>query len=277
MAESLEISFDTSEVDDVDSPEYVSENVDGTVTVDESKLDEEKDEKPANGERPEWLPEQFKTPEDLAKSYNELRKKLSGGKKGDDEEEGEPSLSLNRPKEEKPVEEEPKDEPTEKLDFAALTREYMEKGALTEETLSALDKAGISQDFIGSALQGVKTTVAQVRKGVAEVVGGEEALKDVLDWGRDNLSDSEKNLFDQAMSSGNEAAAKMAMRGLYAQYTESNGSEPELIEGQGQPRSDGVKGFADMEEYVEAMQDPRYDTSSAYRRKVDARLEASDW
>ena len=29
-------------------------------------------------ERPEWLPEKFKTPEDLAKSYNELQSKLGG-------------------------------------------------------------------------------------------------------------------------------------------------------------------------------------------------------
>lgn len=31
-------------------------------------------------ERPEWLPEKFKTPEDLAKSYSELEKKVSGNK-----------------------------------------------------------------------------------------------------------------------------------------------------------------------------------------------------
>ena len=31
-------------------------------------------------ERPEWLPEKFKTPEDMAKSYAELEKKMSGGK-----------------------------------------------------------------------------------------------------------------------------------------------------------------------------------------------------
>jgi len=32
--------------------------------------------------RPEWLPEKFKTPEDLAKSYSELQSKL--GAKDDD-------------------------------------------------------------------------------------------------------------------------------------------------------------------------------------------------
>ena len=31
-------------------------------------------------ERPEWLPEKFKTPEDMAKSYAALEKKMSGGK-----------------------------------------------------------------------------------------------------------------------------------------------------------------------------------------------------
>jgi len=34
-------------------------------------------------DRPEWLPEKFKTPEDLAKSYSELEKKVSGSKAPD--------------------------------------------------------------------------------------------------------------------------------------------------------------------------------------------------
>lgn len=47
------------------------------VTVDDA---EKSSEKPADGEkpveRPEWLPEKFKAPEDLAKSYSELEKAL---------------------------------------------------------------------------------------------------------------------------------------------------------------------------------------------------------
>ena len=31
---------------------------------------------PSEPDRPDWLPEKFKTPEDLAKSYGELEKKL---------------------------------------------------------------------------------------------------------------------------------------------------------------------------------------------------------
>lgn len=34
-------------------------------------------------DRPQWLPEKFKTPEDLAKSYSELEKKVSGSKAPD--------------------------------------------------------------------------------------------------------------------------------------------------------------------------------------------------
>ena len=34
-----------------------------------------------NQDRPEWLPEKFKSAEDMAKSYTELEKKFSSGNK----------------------------------------------------------------------------------------------------------------------------------------------------------------------------------------------------
>ena len=53
-----------------------------TITITEAETGPEapQEEAPQDNqpsERPEWLPEKFKTPEDLAKSYSELEKKLS--------------------------------------------------------------------------------------------------------------------------------------------------------------------------------------------------------
>ena len=42
-------------------------------------------EAPADAERPQWLPEKFKTPEDFAKSYSELEKKIGSVEKAPDE------------------------------------------------------------------------------------------------------------------------------------------------------------------------------------------------
>jgi len=53
---------------------------DATTTVDTVPTRDEQQAGQVNKDRPEWLPEKFKTPEDLAKSYSELEKKVSGTK-----------------------------------------------------------------------------------------------------------------------------------------------------------------------------------------------------
>ena len=48
-----------------------------TITITEAETGPEAPQEEAQdnqSERPEWLPEKFKTPEDLAKSYSELEK-----------------------------------------------------------------------------------------------------------------------------------------------------------------------------------------------------------
>lgn len=56
---------------------------DNTAPVDTVPTAEEQQQGEASKDRPEWLPEKFKTPEDLAKSYSELEKKVSGNKAPD--------------------------------------------------------------------------------------------------------------------------------------------------------------------------------------------------
>lgn len=267
--ESYEISFrdDGAEAPQGSEGVVTEETTEGGVEATGSEQDPE---------RPSWLPEQFKTPEDLAKSYNELRAKLSAGGAKD---KGETSLSLgSRGKEQDaPATQDGGEEQPAPIDFGALTKEYLENDGLTEDTLTSLQSAGISQDFIDAALRGVKATVADVRSKVTAVVGGEENLEPVLDWAKTNLTPAQQDYFDSAISSGNPDAAVLAMRGLYAQYTEANGREPNLVTGENRPVRSGVQPFASQEEYVEALQDPRYKTSPSFRREVDARLEASDY
>jgi len=67
---------------------------------------------PAPAERPAWLPEKFKTPEDLVKSYGELEKARTAPKA--------------------PVKGE-----ADPIPFDTLTAEFSEKGEISEETLTS--------------------------------------------------------------------------------------------------------------------------------------------
>jgi hypothetical protein len=53
---------------------------DNTAPVDTVPTAQEQQQGEVQQDRPEWLPEKFKSPEDLAKSYTELEKKVSGSK-----------------------------------------------------------------------------------------------------------------------------------------------------------------------------------------------------
>ena len=53
---------------------------DNTAPVDTIPTAQEQQQGEVQQDRPEWLPEKFKSPEDLAKSYTELEKKVSGSK-----------------------------------------------------------------------------------------------------------------------------------------------------------------------------------------------------
>jgi len=65
-----ETIFDGVEVEESPKPE---EDVIDTPT---KPPEEEAEEKAEEGERPDWLPEKFKTPEDLVKAYNEMGTKI---------------------------------------------------------------------------------------------------------------------------------------------------------------------------------------------------------
>lgn len=240
------------------------------------------------GSRPAWLPEKFKTPEDMAKAYGELEQRFSRRKESADDDKGsdnnetdgeqEASLRLSdRPSDRRKQEEagEGDDKPT--IDFNALSDEFMRDGELSDETLGSLEEAGIGREFVDRYIRGLQAEAAQIRGRAAEVVGGEENLNAMMEWARANLSDSEKQFFDDAWQSGDEARTKLALRGVYAQYVEANGQEAALVTGETRQSRSSVEPFSSFQDMVEAMQDSRYRTSPGYRRVVEARVEVSDF
>ena len=86
--------------------------------------------------RPEWLPEKFKSPEDMAKAYGELEKKNSAPA-------GEQSTG------ETPTQEEAQ-ETAEKLgiDFQGLSQEFAEHGQLSDEAYTDLEAKGLPKDVV---------------------------------------------------------------------------------------------------------------------------------
>jgi len=218
-------------------------------------------------QRPEWLPEKFSSPEDMAKAYGELEKKL-GSKKADPKD-----LKVN----EQPVEVTPEGNPKSVLGdelFGKVEEHWQEHGELSEDLYKELQDVGLSKQVVDSYIEGQSIKAERYKSEVTEVVGGIEAYSQMQEWAVDNLSDSEKDALNEAVTSGNVAKAQMAVQWLQQKYQANEGNPPKLVEGT--PASVGSV-FENQEEYIHAISDSRYETDPRYRREVDQKLERSTY
>ena len=225
---------------------------------DESQTKQVTPETNDGDQRPAWLPEKFKTPEDFAKSYSELERKLSQG--GDKEVKAPADQSQEQAKE---VLSEAG------LNFDNFSNEYEQSGQLSDASYESLAKAGIPRDMVDAYIQGQQAIADQIRTTIINDVGGDEYYEAMASWAADNLSHDELAVYNAQVESGNLAAIRMAVNGLRAQFEQVNGFEPSLIGGGAASATDG---FRSTQEMVTAMRDPRYKTDPAYQADVQRRV-----
>lgn len=230
---------------------------------------------PADPNRPAWLPEKFKTAEDMAKSYKELETKL-----------GTPKVEAPSAEPAKPAAGVPqvttpdaaaKTVQDAGLDMAALSTEYNKDGALSQTTYDALAAKGIPKATVDLYIEGQKARVEQYTNTLAEGVGGRDKLNTLLLWAGTAVDAKEIESINTTLTSGNEALSKTVLAGLQARYVAAVGQDPTLVTGAEGVRGTGPQAFKSSAEVVAAMRDARYKTDPAYRAEVAKRLETSDF
>lgn len=205
----------------------------------------------------------FKTPEDLAKAYQELEKKLGSGKAEDIQKDT------------------PKEEPQQLIagvPVSELEAEVTSSGDLSAQTREKLTKAGIPGDYIDSYLSMYKVAAAAEKQSVqaqeAEIktaIGGDEVYNAMVAWAAGNLTPGEIDAFNRQIDGGRDSAM-LAVYGLKARFEAKAGKSPRLVGGAPSSSSDV---FSDRASFLEAMSDPRYKASESYRNQVAAKLERS--
>ena len=226
---------------------------------------------PAKGERPAWLPEKFKSAEDLAKSYTELEKKLGGPKQAEA-----PTVTPVVPS--APSSLEIKANEAVKaagLDMTALQAEYTAKGELSAESLKKLSDSGIGADQISVYKRGMEANRQDYETKITEGLdGGRESFDEALKWAADNLSEDEQASFNKAVAMGDANIGKLAVQGLMVQFNRADG--PHLVDGS-RATSDSRNVFSSHAEIQEAMGDRRYKSDPAYRSQVEQKVIRSDY
>ena len=120
------------------------------------------------------MDDKFKSPEELAKAYNELQSKLG---------ENTPT-NESATNEENPSEAETDNELSPQMDKAIgkANSEYDERGELSDKTFIALEKAGIPRDMVETYIRGQEAIALGQASEVQDTVGGNANYNAMTEW-----------------------------------------------------------------------------------------------
>lgn len=198
----------------------------------------------------------FKSQEDLIKSYQELERKQS-----------ELSKTQEAPKEDKPLEADSK----VNFDFSSAQKEFDDTGELSQNTIDALEKAGLPKSYIDNYIAGLDAVAKQFEQRAFESTGGEENYKQMTDWVSKTLSESEIKQFNDNIGRDNDTAL-FTIKGMYARYSAET-REPNLATGSNAQQSGS--GYESIGQMKADMANPKYATDSAFRKMVADKVSRS--
>ena len=227
----------------------------------------------------------FKSVEDLAASYKELEGKLGAATEEDQAETSEQE-ETETTESDFDAEEYYGDGLASVLeevgiDPQEISNRFAETGEINDDDYAKLGEAGFSKQVIDTYLDGLRNggvtgediASAQIQ-GIKDSVGGDDNYSKMVAWAVDNLPANEVNEFNSLTETGNATAIKFAVQGLYSQYNNAMGIEPNLVTGRSS--QSGPAPYRSTAEVVTAMSDPRYGKDVTYTEDVQRRLGGSD-
>ena len=223
----------------------------------------------AEAEQQQMLAGKFKDAEALEQAYIELQKKLGTNEETSSEQDQEaPSAQ----------QEETPEIPESQVLLTSASTEFSEKGELSAETLSQLEKMD-SKDLVSAYLelqqqpQNVDLDQNAVN-AIYQQAGGEQGYQALTSWAAETLPEAAVEAYNRVVNGGDPAVIQLAMAGLKAAYDEANGVDGQMLTGKPAQQVQNI--FRSQAEVVKAMSDPRYDSDPAYRADVFAKLEQSN-
>ena len=228
----------------------------------------------------------FKTVEDMANSYKELEGKLGAINQTREEPEGNAEET-----EEQETETNDSEFNAEEfygdglasvleevgIDPQDISNRFAENDEISEDDYSKLSDAGFSRQIVDTYLDGLRNagSAGEVdAQGIRDSVGGDKSYEQMVSWAIENLPAEEVQAFNKLTDTGDGPAIKLAVQGIYSQYNNAMGVEPNLYSGRAS--SSGPRPFQSAAEVQAAVSDPRYGKDVAYTQSVYARYEGSN-
>jgi hypothetical protein len=219
--------------------------------------------------RPEWLPEKFKTAEEMANAYKSLESKL--GVK-------EPEAAVVAPVPETPLDLDDtaaveKELSSKGLDLSKYAAEFAATGSITEISYQELVDGGYPRELIDNYISGQEAKRSAYDTSVKASIGGSDEFDSMVSWASTNASAGDLESYNKAIASGDPSAARLAVKGMYAQYKDSRGTEPNLLTGANGTAAGDL--YESVQQMTTDMKNPAYKTDPAFRRKVEAKISRS--
>ena len=158
------------------------------------------------------------------------------------------------------------------IDYGALTTEYEEKGALSEDTYKKLADAGYPKAVVDTYIRGVEAANEAFVNSVYNAAGGKTEYDKLSNYIQSKGKDAVEG-FNDALMNGSLSTVKMLINGFKAEMTLRNGTQKASVLGSGSPA--GTSGFANEADMDKAMDDPRYGVDEEYTKQVTKRLSKS--
>jgi len=221
-------------------------------------------------DRPEWLPDKFKTPEDLANAYNNLEGKLGSNEETQQQQEDLPPTEVQ----------ESTDEDSQTSAIISASDEFSEQGQLSEDTYKSLEDSGLSRNLVDSYIEGQQALQASGEAELLSEIGGREAYEQISEWASEALSENQLDAYNKALETGTDEQASLALDWIKTKYEEANGVSPSSFI-QGGTKGSGESAFESRAQVLAAMSErdargkKRYEVDPAYRNEIQRRLAIS--
>ena len=223
--------------------------------------------------RPTWLPENFNSPEDLAKSYKEAQAELTRLKQSQSQGQGQ---GQNTGQQGQQGQEADESTPAGKLFNEAVQKSLNGQG-LTNDDYAELERQGFDRDTVSRQIEGIKAQDQAVENRVYETVGSKETYQTMVDWAAQNLSKEAIDAYDRAVQSGDPEMARIAAAGLKAQYEAAEGTTPtKQVNSQGNAGTGSNSTYGSWQEVQKDMATRDYKKDPAFRAQVEAKLARSN-
>lgn len=158
------------------------------------------------------------------------------------------------------------------IDFAKLEQEYNDNGGLSKESYKLLEDKGYPKALVEAALAGWQAKADAFSNKIIADAGGVREYERIKDFVKQQGAKAVA-AFNEIVEKSDLNVVSAYIAGVKAQMVAKHGTDNPVLGGA--DAATKATGYADANEMVKAMSDPRYGNDPNYMKEVERKVAAS--